>query len=57
MNLEDIILVATVREDIREHAARIDATKILRVEVAQTGKLTPEELDVLPAGRKSGTVS
>ena len=30
MDIEDIVLVATVREDIRDHALRIDAAEIPR---------------------------
>lgn len=40
MSIEDVVVVATVREDIRNHALRIDAAEIpLRVEAAQAGKL------------------
>ena len=40
MSMEDIVLVATVREEIRSGALRVDAVDIPRhVEVAQVGKL------------------
>ena len=40
MNIEDVVLVATVREDIRSHALQVDAAEIpRRVEAAQAGKL------------------
>jgi len=44
MDIEDIVLVAIVREDIREHALRIDidATEIPR-RVEAAGKLTIHE--------------
>ena len=39
MNIEDVVLVATVREDIRTHVLQVDATEIpRRVEAAQAGK-------------------
>jgi hypothetical protein len=40
MDIEDVVLVATVREDIRTHALQVDAAEIpRRVEAAQAGKL------------------
>ncbi|KAI0002243.1 hypothetical protein BJV74DRAFT_765818 [Russula compacta] len=40
MSIEDVVLVATVREDIRNHALQVDAAEIpLRVEAAQAGKV------------------
>jgi hypothetical protein len=40
MNIEDVVLVATIREDIRNHTLRVDAAEIPRlVEAAQAGKL------------------
>jgi hypothetical protein len=40
MDIEDVVLVATVREDIRNHALQVDAAEIpRRVEAAQAGKL------------------
>jgi hypothetical protein len=57
MSMEDVILVAAVREEIRDGALRVDAADILRhVEVAQAGKL--DRLmgnDVYWDGPKSGT--
>jgi len=51
MDIEDIVLVATVREDIREHALRIDidATEIPR-RVEAAGKLTIHEDIFIPLG-------
>ena len=44
MDIEDVVLVATVREDIRNRALQVDAAETPRhVEAAQAGKL------VLPA--------
>ena len=38
MDIEDVVLVATVREDIRTHALQVDAAEIpRRVEAAQAG--------------------
>jgi hypothetical protein len=40
MDIEDVVLVATVREDIRTHTLQVDAAEIpRRVEAAQAGKL------------------
>jgi hypothetical protein len=40
MNIEDIVLVATVREDIRNNTLQVDAAEIpRRVEAAQAGRL------------------
>jgi hypothetical protein len=40
MNIEDVVLVASVREDIRNHTLQVDAAEIpRRVKVAQAGKL------------------
>ena len=40
MNIEDVVLVATVREEVRNHALQVDAAEILGcVEAAQAGKL------------------
>ncbi len=56
MRVEDVILVATVREDIRGGALQIDAADIPHhVEVAQAGKLNrPVGKDVYWDGPKSG---
>ena len=38
MSIEDVVLVSTVREDIRSHALRVDSAEIpLRVEAEQLG--------------------
>jgi hypothetical protein len=51
MDIEDVVLVATVREDIRNHALRVDGAEILRpMEAAQAGKHVP------PAVPTSGAV-
>jgi hypothetical protein len=51
MDIEDVVLVATVREDIRNHALQVDAAETPRhVEAAQTGKVVP------PAVPTSGAV-
>jgi len=43
MSIEDVVLVSTVREDIRGHALRIDLAEIpLRVEAEQLGSLGVE---------------
>jgi hypothetical protein len=40
MNIEDVVLVSTVREDIRNHDLQVDAAEIpCRVEAAQAGEL------------------
>jgi hypothetical protein len=44
MNIEDVVIVSTVREDIRNHALQVDAAEIPRhVEAAQTGKLVHDD--------------
>ncbi|KAI9465231.1 hypothetical protein BJY52DRAFT_1209647 [Lactarius psammicola] len=57
MSMEDVILVATVREEIRGGALRVDATDIRRhVEVAQAGKLShPVGKDIYWDRPKSGS--
>ncbi|KAI9465239.1 hypothetical protein BJY52DRAFT_1183824 [Lactarius psammicola] len=57
MSMEDVILVATVREEIRGSALRVDAADIRRhVEVAQAGKLDhPAGKDVFRDRPKSGS--
>jgi len=43
MSIEDVVLVSTVREDIRSHALRVDSAEIpLRVEAEQLGALGVE---------------
>ena len=40
MSIEDVVLVSTVREDIRSHTAQVDSAEIpLRVEAEQLGAL------------------
>ena len=40
MNIEDVVLVSTVREDIRGHTVQVDTAEIpLRVEAEQLGAL------------------
>jgi hypothetical protein len=57
MSMEDVVLVATVREEIRGGALRVDIADISRhVEVAQAGKQNhPVGSDVYWDGRKSGS--
>jgi len=58
MDIEDVVLVATVREDIRSRNLQVDAAEIPhRVEAAQAGK--PVHIDsvgVSPAVPTSGAV-
>jgi hypothetical protein len=58
MNIEDIVLVATVREDIRSRNLQVDAAEIpRRVEAAQAGKLVRmDSFDVPTAVSTSGAV-
>jgi len=43
MSIEDVVLVSTVREDIRSHALQVDSAEIpLRVEAEQLGALGVE---------------
>jgi hypothetical protein len=58
MDIEDVVLVATVREDIRTHALQVDAAEIpRRVEAAQAGKLVHvDSVGVSPAVPTSGVV-
>jgi hypothetical protein len=51
MDIEDVVLVATVREDIRAHALQVDEAEIpRRVEAAQAGKLDHvDSVDASPA--------
>ncbi len=57
MSMEDVILVATVREEIRGGALRVDAADIPRhVEVVQAGKLNrPVGKDVYWDRPKNGS--
>ena len=58
MDIEDVVLVATVREDIRSCNLQVDAPEIpCRVEAAQTGKVIQiDSVDVSPSVPTSGTV-
>jgi hypothetical protein len=56
MDIEDVVLVATVREDIRTHALQVDAAEIPhRVEAAQAGKYI-NGVGVSPAVPMNGAV-
>jgi hypothetical protein len=42
MDIEDVVLVATIREDTYNHALQVDAAETpCRMEAAQAGKLVP----------------
>jgi hypothetical protein len=42
MDIEDVVLVATVREDVHNHVLQVDAAETpRRVEAAQAGELVP----------------
>jgi hypothetical protein len=58
MDIEDVVLVATVREDIRTHALQVDTAEIpRRVEAAQAGKLVHvDSVDVSPAVPTNGAI-
>ena len=58
MDIEDVVLVATVREDIRTHELQVDAAEIpRRVEAMQAGKhVHVDSVDVSPAVPTSGAV-
>jgi hypothetical protein len=58
MNIEDIVLVSTVREDIRNHTLQVDAADIPhRVKAAQVGKLVRvDNVNVASAVPTSGAV-
>ncbi len=58
MNIEDVVLVATVREDIRDHVLQVHAAEIpRRVEAAQAGKLVRiGSADISPAIQTNGAV-
>ncbi|KAF8504682.1 hypothetical protein F5888DRAFT_774193 [Russula emetica] len=58
MDIEDVVLVATVREDIRSRNLQVDAAEIpRRVEAAQAGKLVHVDcVGVSPAVPTSGAV-
>jgi hypothetical protein len=53
MEIEDVVLVATVREDIRDHTLKVDATEIpRRVETMLAGRF--EGVDTPLANSRSG---
>ena len=58
MNIEDVVLVATVREDIRNQTVQVDAAQIPgRVEAAQAGKLVcVDSVEIPSAVPTSGAV-
>ncbi len=58
MDIEDVVLVATVREDIRSRNLQVDAAEIpRRVEAAQAGKpVHVDSVDVSPAVPTTGAV-
>ena len=58
MDIEDVVLVATVREDIRSRSLQVDAAEIpRRVEAVQTGKpVDIDSVDVSPAIPTSGAI-
>jgi hypothetical protein len=58
MDIEDVVLVATVRENIRTHELQVDAAEIpRRVEAVQAGKLVHiDSVGVSPAVPTSGAV-
>ena len=61
MNIEDVVLVGTVREDIRSHVIRVNAAEISRrVKAAQAGKpvhtIHIDSVDVSPTVPTSGAV-
>ena len=60
MDIQDVVLVATVREDIRNHSLQVDAAEIpRRVEAAKAGKLVHNDsvsVGVSPAVPTSGAV-
>ena len=58
MDIKDVVLVATVREDIRSHNLKVDAAEIPhRVEAAQAGKLVHiDSVYVSPIVPTSGAV-
>ena len=58
MDIEDVVLVATLREDIRTHALQVDAAEIpRRVGAAQAGELVHvDSASVSPAIPRTGAV-
>ena len=58
MNIEDVVLVATVRENIRSNTLQVDAAEVpRRVEAAQAGKLVYiDSVDVPSAVPTGGAI-
>jgi hypothetical protein len=58
MNIEDVVLVAAIREDIRNQTLRVDTAEIpRRVEAAQAGELVRvDSVEVPSAVPTSGAV-
>ena len=58
MDIEDVVLVATVREDIRSGNLQVDAAEIpRRVEASQAGKpVRIDSVDISPALPTNGAV-
>jgi len=57
MNTEDIVVVTTVREDIRNHTLQVDAAEIpRRVKAARAGKLVHIDSVGIPSVAPSGAV-
>jgi hypothetical protein len=58
MSIEDVVLVSTVREDIRNHTLQIDSAEIpLRVESEQLGALGLEIPDHLRFPKREASSS
>jgi hypothetical protein len=58
MDIEDVVLVATVREDIRNHALQVDVAETpRRVEAAQAGKLVPPAVPTSGAVENASTLT
>ena len=58
MNIEDVVLVSTVREDIRSHALRVNSAEIpLRVEAGQLSALGLEIPDHLRFPKREASSS
>jgi hypothetical protein len=58
MSIEDVVLVSTVREDIRSHALQVDLAEIpLQVEAEQLGALGLEIPDHLRFPKDEGSLT
>jgi hypothetical protein len=58
MSIEDVVLVSTVREDIRSHTLQVDLAEIpLRVEAEQLGALSLEIPDHLRFPKNEGSLT